>query len=81
MYRKYNYFVNGKKMQRKEFISELKKCCRRVVRTDEISDWFCIDLCEFDKKKFNKEMRYVEKDMMVIFPDYNKTFYRKEIQL
>lgn len=79
MRRKFDYFVNGEKLSRKEFIIELEKCCQKVVRTDVIG---CIgvDLCELDKKKFNSEMHAINQGIIVMFPDRNKTFARKEIK-
>lgn len=58
MRKKYNYFVNGKVMPRKEFMDKLKMDCLKVVRTDYCGD-IGIDLCEYDEKKFNHYMRAV----------------------
>lgn len=78
MRRKFDYFVNGEKLSRKEFIIELEKCCQKVVRTDVIADWCGISLCELDEERFKRNMRDVEKGIIVMFPDQNKTFARKE---
>lgn len=80
MRKKYDYFVNGNKLSRKEFIEELKKCCYKVVDTDVIAGWCGVDFCEFDEKKFNKEMYAINKGVMVMFFDANKTFSRKEVK-
>lgn len=78
MRRKFNYFVNGERLSRKEFIEELKMCCQKVVRTDVIAGWCGVSLCDLDKERFKKNMRDVEKGIIVMFPDRNKTFARKE---
>lgn len=77
MRKKYDYFVNGNKMSRKEFMEELKKCCYKVVHTDVIAGWCGVDFCEFDEKKFNSEMRAINNGVIVMFAGENKTFRRK----
>lgn len=77
MRKKYDYLVNGIKTSRKEFIEELKKCCYKVVRTDVIAGWCGVDFCEFDEKKFNREMRAINNGVIVMFAGENKTFRRK----
>lgn len=78
MRKKYEYFVNGDKIGRKEFMEELKKCCCKVVDTDVIAGWCGIDFVEFDEKKFNKTMRSINNGSIVMFFDTQKTFRRKE---
>lgn len=79
MRNKYDYFVNGEKMTRKDFMKELKSCCKKVMRTDVIEGWRGVDLMSFDEKKFRQDMRDIEKGIVVMFPEYNKTFKRKKI--
>lgn len=75
MRKKYNYFVNGKIMSRKEFMDELKMDSQRVVRTDYCGD-IGINLCEFDQKKFNHYMYEINKGVIVFIN--NKNYRRKE---
>lgn len=78
MRKKYNYFVNGELMPRKEFADKLKRHCNKVIRTDWCGD-IGIDLCEFDEKKFNHYMRAVNNYAAVIIG--NDVFNRKEITI
>ena len=80
MRKKYNYFVNGNQLSRKDFMEELKKCCYKVVRTDVIAGWCGVDFREFDEKKFNSEMYAINQGIIVIFAEYHKTFRRKEVK-
>lgn len=79
MRKRYNYFVNGNELPRKDFMEELKQCCYKVMEVDA-TDWCGINFCEFDEKKFNKEMRAINNGTIVMFFDSNKTFCRKEIK-
>ena len=78
MYKKYDYFVNSKKMSRKDFIAALKTKCQKVVRTDMITEDIGIDLCAFDEKRFNKNMRLINNGTILIIGDY--VFSRKEVK-
>jgi len=78
MRKKYDYFVNGEKFSRKDFVEELKKCCYKVVHTDVIAGWCGVDFREFDEKKFNKKMYAINQGIIVMFFDSQKTFSRKE---
>ena len=80
MRKKYEYFVNGNKMPRKDFMEELKKCCYKIVDTEVINGWCGVDFCEFDEKKFNSEMYSINHGTIVMFPSRNKTFRRKEVK-
>lgn len=80
MRKKYEYFVNNEKMSRKDFVEQLKKCCYRVVDTDVIAGWCGIDFCEFDEKRFNRELRAINNGVIVMFFDAQKTFSRKEVK-
>ena len=79
MRNKYDYFVNGEKMARKDFIKELKSCCQKVIRTDVIAGWCGVNLMDFDEKKFRESMRDIEKGVTVMFLGNNKTFKRKVV--
>ena len=79
MRKKYEYFVNGNKLSRKDFMEELKKCCYKVVDTDVVAGWCGIEFHEFDEKKFNKNMRSINNGSIIMFFDAQKTFRRKEI--
>ena len=79
MRKKYNYYVNDKLVERKEFIRQLESCCQSVVSTD-IVGCIGIDFCEFNKKKFDKAMRSVNQGIDVMFFDARKTFRRREIK-
>lgn len=76
MCKKYNYFVNGKVMPRKEFMDKLKMDCQKVVRTDYCGD-IGIGLCEYDEKKFNHYMYEINNGVIVFIN--NKNYRRKEI--
>ena len=52
MRKKYNYFINGEIVPRKEFMDRLKIDCQKVVRRDWCGD-IGVDLCDLDEKKFN----------------------------
>lgn len=78
MRKKYNYFVNGKMMSRKDFMDKLKMDCQKVKRTDWCGD-IGIDLCEFDEKKFNHYMYAVNNYMFVVIG--NNVYRRKEANL
>ena len=73
---KYQYYVNGKPVSRKEMMVELKNKCYRIIRTDYIGD-IGINITETDEKKFNSFMRKIEKGHIVLID--NKTFRRKKI--
>lgn len=73
---KYQYYVNGKPVTRKEMMVELKNKCYRIIRTEYIGD-IGINTTETDEKKFNSFMRKIEKGHIVLID--NKTFSRKKI--
>lgn len=73
---KYQYYVNGKPVTRKEMMVELKNKCYKIIRTEYISD-IGINTTETDEKKFNSFMRKIEKGHIVLID--NKTFRRKKI--
>jgi hypothetical protein len=81
MRKKYDYFVNNKKMSKKKFMEELKKCCYKVVRTDVIAGWCGVDFSEFDEKKFNSEMYAINNGTVVMCLGHQKTFSRKEVRV
>jgi hypothetical protein len=71
---KYQYYVNGKPVTRKEMVIELKNKCYRTIRTEYIGG-IGIDITETDEKKFNSLMRKIEKGYIILID--NKTFRRK----
>ena len=73
---KYQYYVNGNLVSRKEMMVELKNKCYKIVHTEYIGD-IGIDTTETDEKKFNSFMRKIEKGHIVLIG--NKTFRRKKI--
>lgn len=73
---KYQYYVNGKPVTRKEMMVELKNKCYKIIRTEYIGD-IGINTTETDEKKFNIFMRKTEKGHIVLID--NKTFRRKKI--
>ena len=73
---KYQYYINGKPVTRKEMMVELKNKCYKIIRTEYISD-IGINTTETDEKKFNSFMRKIEKGHIVLID--NKTFRRKKI--
>lgn len=76
MRKKYNYFVNGKMMPRKEFMEKLKMDCQKVVQTDLCGD-LGIDVCDFDEKKFNHYMYEIDNGVILFIN--NKDYRRKEV--
>ena len=79
MRNKYDYFVNGEKMARKDFIKELKSCCQKVLWLDTTGGWCILEFMDFDEKRFRQNMRDIEKGITVMFPKRNKTFNRKVV--
>ena len=73
---KYQYYVNGNPVSRKEMMVELKNKCYKIVHTEYIGD-IGIDTTETDEKKFNSFMKKIEKGHIVLIG--NKTFRRKKI--
>lgn len=73
---KYQYYVNGKPVTRKEMMVELKNKCYKIIRTEYIGD-IGINTTETDEKRFNSFMRKIEQGHIVLID--NKTFRRKRI--
>lgn len=73
---KYQYYVNGNPVSRKEMMTELKNKCYKILHTEYIGD-IGIDTTETDEKKFNSFMRKIEKGHIVLIG--KKTFRRKKI--
>lgn len=73
---KYQYYVNGNPVSRKEMMAELKNKCYRILHTEYIGG-IGINTIETDEKKFNSFMRKIEKWHIVLID--NKTFRRKKI--
>ena len=49
---KYQYYVNGNPVTKKEMVKRLKECCYKVTDTMQVG-LIGIDTVEFDEKKFN----------------------------
>lgn len=77
MRKKYKYLVNNKEMSKKEFEAQLKMCCQKVINTTVYFGWCGVDMCEFDKEKFNSYMRDIERGVKVI--THGKNFVRKQV--
>lgn len=74
---KYVYYFNKEEVSKKEFVHKLQMDCQKVVSTD-YSCGFGVDLMDFDKKKFNEQMRAIEDGSRVVFLSSRNTYYRKE---
>ena len=79
MKRKYVYYFNAEEISKKEFVHKLQMDCQKVVSTD-YSCGFGVDLMEFDKKKFNENMRAIEDGSHVVFLDSKNKYYRREVR-
>ena len=79
MKRKYVYYFNATEVSKKEFVHKLQMDCQKVVSTD-YSCGFGVDLMQFDKKKFNENMRSIEDGSHVIFLDSKNKYYRREVR-
>ena len=73
---KYQYYVNGNPVSRKEMMTELKNKCYKIISTEYIGD-IGIDTTETDEKKFNSFMRKIEKGHIILIG--NNTFRCKKI--
>ena len=73
---KYQYYVNGNPVSRKDMMIALKNKCYKIISTEYIGE-IGIDTTEADEKKFNSFMRKIEKGHIVLID--NKTFRRKKI--
>lgn len=73
---KYQYYVNGQPVTRKEMMAQLKNKCYKIISTEYIGD-IGIDTTETDEKKFNSFMRKIEQGHIVLIE--HKTFHRKKI--
>ena len=72
---KYQYYVNGNPVSRKDMMAALKNKCYKIISTEYIGE-IGIDTTEADEKKFNSFMRKIEKGHIVLID--NKTFRRKK---
>ena len=73
---KYQYYVNGKSVTRKEMMMQLKNKCYKIISTEYIGD-IGIDTTETDEKKFNSFMRKIEQGHIVLID--HTIFCRKKI--
>ena len=62
---KYQYFVNGNSVSKKELASKLKECCLKWVNTIEtpLGD---IDMMDYDDMLFKKKLRDMEKGTIIV---------------
>lgn len=77
MKRKYVYYFNKEEISKKEFTHKLQMDCQKVVSTD-YSCGFGVDFMEFDKKKFNENMRAIKDGSHVVFLGSRNKYYRRE---
>lgn len=75
---KYQYYVNGKPVTKKEMIERLKECCYKVVDTMQVG-LIGIDTVEFDEKKFNRSLRHICDPSYLFVAIDSTTFSRKKI--
>ena len=73
---KYQYYVNGNPVSRKDMMAALKNKCYKIISTEYIGD-IGIDTTETDEKKFNSFMRKIEKGHIILIG--NNTFRCKKI--
>lgn len=77
--KKYNYFVDGTLVPKKDFFDKLKSQCRRIVDTQVIAGWCGVDVVEFDEKKYKRCLRSINEGVDIMFFDGKyKVFRRKE---
>lgn len=62
---KYQYFVNGNSVSKKELASKLKECCLKWVSTME-SPLGGVDIMDYDDMLFKKKLRDVEKGTIIV---------------
>lgn len=78
--KKYNYFVDGVKVSRKEFFARLKSQCTTVVDTHVIAGWCGVDVVEFSEKKYKRCLRDINEGVDIMFFDAKyKVFTRREV--
>lgn len=75
---KYQYYVNGKPVTKKEMIERLKEYCYKVVDTMQVG-LIGIDTVEFDEKKFNRSLRHICDPSYLFVAIDSTTFSRKKI--
>ena len=75
---KYQYYVNGKPVAKKEMIKRLKECCYKVIDTMQVG-LIGIDTVEFDEKKFNRSLRHICDPSYLFVAIDSTTFSRKKI--
>lgn len=83
MRRKYNYFVDGVAMPRKDFLEELKRYSQIVKQVDVIAGWCGIDMECFDEERFKNNLKTINNGIRLICFRHNKgkEFYRKEVKV
>ena len=79
MRKKYNYFVDGELVSRKEFFARLKSQCTTVVDRQVINGWCGVDVVEFSEKKYKKCLKSINDGVDIMFFDgKHKVFTRME---
>ena len=75
---KYQYYVNGKPVTKKEMVKRLKECCYKVTDTMQVG-LIGINTVEFDEKKFNRSLRHICNPSYLFVAIDSTTFSRKKI--
>ena len=75
---KYQYYVNGNPVTKKEMVKRLKECCYKVTDTMQVG-LIGIDMVEFDEKKFNRSLRHIYDPSYLFVAIDSTTFSRKKI--
>lgn len=75
---KYQYYVNGEPVTKKEMVKRLKECCYKVTDTMQVG-LIGIDTVEFDEKKFNRSLRHICDPSYAFVAIGSTSFYRKKI--
>lgn len=75
---KYQYYVNGNPVTKKEMVVRLKECCYKVTDTMQVG-LIGIDMVEFDEKKFNRSLRHICNPSYLFVAIDSTTFSRKKI--
>lgn len=75
---KYQYYVNGEPVTKKEMVKRLKECCYKVTDTMQVG-LIGVDMTEFDEKKFNRSLRHICDPSYAFVAIGSTSFHRKKI--
>ena len=75
---KYQYYVNGKPVTKKEMVKQLEQCCYRVTNTMQVG-LIGMDTVELDEKKFNRCLRHICDPSYMCVIIGSTTFSRKKM--